>query len=730
MNPGLKQLWETKHVASRVFGGIWLILLICVAAGCTERQTAAGEVPPVLEILWDRFGVPHIYGEDEAAVFYGFGWAQAHSHADIVLRLYGQARARGAEYWGAEYEAEDRWLLAHGAPARAVRWYDEQTPAFRANLDAFAQGINDYAAAHPERIAAELTVVLPVTGIDVVAHAHRLMNFVYVTSRAAVLEQPAAGVTAGSNAWAVAPARTENGHTLLLANPHLPWAAGYFTYYEAHKIGPDFEMYGATQVGLPVIRFAFNRQMGIANTVNNIPGATTYELVPDGDGYRFDGESRRFAETALSYRVREPDGSLRDVPLTVRHSVHGPVFEREDGRLVAVRVAGLDRAGMLAQYFDMLRARNFAEFRAVMERLQIPTFNIVYADRDGHIMYVYNGILPVREQGDLAFWRGLVPGDRSEYLWERIHPFHELPQVIDPPSGFVQNANDPPWLATWPATYAHADYPPYVAPPGPFSLRALQSVRMLVDAGPLSLAEMTRLKLSTHALMADRVLPDLLAAAASAADPELQAAVSLLAQWDRRFDADSRAALLFETWAGLFAGPQFQSQAPYARPWSAADPLETPAGIADPAAAVVQLREAMELTRERYGAIDTPFGEVSRFELDGLNVPGHGGFGNLGIFRVMTWLEPDERGQRTPRHGETWVALVEFSDPLRAIGLMSYGNSRQPGTTHFNDQLEMLAANEFRELWIDRERIEANLSRRETLTPVPAGTDHRTLPAP
>jgi acyl-homoserine lactone acylase PvdQ len=723
-------LRRRRNVIRRPSGGILLMLLIWATVGCTEHRVTGADAAPAVEILWDRYGVPHIYGSDEALVFYGFGWAQAHSHADIVLRLYGQARARGAEYWGPEYEAEDRWLLAHGAPARAAHWYDEQTPQFRANLDAFAQGINDYAAAHPERIATELAPVLPVTGIDVVAHAHRLMNFVYVTSRAAVLEQPVAGVTAGSNAWAVAPARTANGHTLLLANPHLPWAAGYFTYYEAHKIGPDFEMYGATQVGLPVIRFAFNRQMGIANTVNNLPGATTYALVPDGDGYRFDGESRAFSETSLSYRVREPDGSLCEVPLTVRHSVHGPVFERDDGRLVAVRVAGLDRPGMLAQYFDMLRARDFAEFRAVMARLQIPTFNIVYADRDGHIMYVYNGILPVREQGDLAFWRGLVPGDRVEYLWERIHPFHELPQVIDPPSGFVQNANDPPWLATWPAAYAHTDYPPYVAPAGPFSLRALQSVRMLLEAEPLTLTELTRRKLSTHALMADRVLPELLAAAASESDPALQAAVELLSAWDRRFDADSRAALLFETWAGLFAGPQFQSQAPYARPWSADDPLETPVGIADPAAAVAQLRDAIELTRQRYGAIDTRFGEVSRFELDGRNVPGHGGFGNLGIFRVMTWAETDERGQRTPRHGETWVALVEFSEPLRALGLMSYGNARQPGTAHFNDQLDMLANSEFRELWIDRDRIEANLSRRETLTPGRGENGHQTPPAP
>ncbi|MEL6830621.1 MAG: penicillin acylase family protein, partial [Pseudomonadota bacterium] len=425
----------------------------------TDEVTAPVEVTASTEILWDRYGVPHIYGEDSESVFYGYGWAQAHSHGDLLLELYGEARAKGPEYWGERYEATATWLLANSVPERAETWYAEQDPDFRDNLDAFAEGINAYVAANPDAIDDRVEVVLPVTAIDVIAHAHRLMNFIYVASPSRTIGPAAPPVPAGSNTWAIAPDKTESGNTLLLANPHLPWASGFFTYYEAHLVGPDFEMYGATQVGLPVIRFAFNQRMGIANTVNRMLGSTSYLLTLDDGGYVFDGEVLPFAEETVTYFVKQEDGTLLEKTLELRESVHGPVFERRDGETIALRVAGLDRPGMLKQYFDMLSSNSFEEFQEVMERVQVPTFNIIYADSDGHIQYTSNGILPKRDSGDLAFWQGLVPGDTSDYLWTEIHPLEDLPIVADPPSGFVQNANDPPWLATYPPTYAAEDFP-------------------------------------------------------------------------------------------------------------------------------------------------------------------------------------------------------------------------------------------------------------------------------
>lgn len=687
------------------------VTLLCLLF-CWATVAAAAD-----EILWDRYGVPHIYGKDTPTVFYGYGWAQAQSHGNNILRLYGEARGKGAEYWGEKYEATTVWLLTNGVPERARQWYRQQKPAFRANLDAFAEGINAYARANPEAIDADVRRVLPVSGIDVVAHAHRLMNFVYVASpgRAMGEGDPPDLADQGSNSWVVAPKKTASGHTLLLQNPHLSWQTEYFTYYEAHLIAPDWEVYGATQIGLPVVRFAFNQRMGISNTVNGMLGATTYKLSLTDGGYLYDGKKRAFKREYLSYQLRQPDGSLQAKPLEVRSTVHGPVVERKDGTTVAVRVAGLDRPFMLEQYFEMVTAKSFADYNKAMRRLQVPTFNILYADREGHIDYSFNGIAPKRREGDLAFWSGLVPGDSSRYLWTGAHAFDELPRVTDPPSGFVQNANDPPWGATWPMTIKPGDYPPYMAPRTPMSMRAQTSVQLMAEHNGLTPEKFRELKVSEHALLADRVLPDLLKAAENHADAEIRAAAALLSHWDRNFTPEARGALLFEEWARLFAGNSFSGQAGYAVPWSASEAISTPRGIKDPQAAVAQLRKAIDETRRKYGAIDRAFGDASRFRLGDVDLPGNGGFGNLGAFRVITWSDPDANGIRTPQHGETWVAMIEFSNPVKAWGLMSYGNSRQPGTRHNADQLPLLARNEFRELWLQRAQIEANLEERTSL---------------
>jgi acyl-homoserine-lactone acylase len=660
------------------------------------------------EVLFDSYGVPHVYGKTEAAVFYGFGYATVKNHGDVVVKLYGEARGRGAEYWGPGEVESDKWVLSNDIYERAKTWYDAEPAAFRADLDAFAAGMNAFAKEHPEKLDPSVLPVFPISGVDVMAHGHRLMNYVYVAPLGRTM---GGNAEAGSNAWAVMPKKSASGNTLLLANPHLPWAPSQLTYFEADLNGPGIKMYGATQVGLPVLRFAFNDRMGFTNTVNGMLGATNYELKLSGDGYLFDGKVLPFQSKTKTYKVRQADGSLKTETLVIRSSVHGPVFSRADGKTVALRVAGLDRPGGLRQYWDMGKSKSFADYQAVMKRLQVPSFNIVYGDKEGHIQYLDNGILPKHAQGDLRFWSGLVPGDTSATLWKDIHPYEDLPKVIDPPSGYVQNTNDPPWVATWPQVIQHKDFPPYLANNGPMSLRAQQSSHLMADPAKITFDDFVARKLTSHVLMTDRVLDDLLAAAASDPDPDVQQAVAVLKAWDRSVNADAKGALLFETWGRKFAGPNFQSDANYKVRWDPAQPIDTPSGLKDPVQAVAMLKAAAAETKATYGAIDRPFGDVSRFALGKVDLPGNGGFGNTGVFHVITW-GPMKDGKRTPVHGETWMSMVEFSTPIKAVGLMSYGNSTQPGSPHRSDQLDHLSKKTFRTLWTTRAQVEQHLEER------------------
>jgi acyl-homoserine-lactone acylase len=659
------------------------------------------------EILWDSFGVPHVFAANETGVFYGFGWAQAQSHGDVILHLYGEARGRAAEYWGESWAESDRWVVSNGIYERAAEWYKQQTPQFRADLDAFAAGMNAFGAAHPDRLSADAKMVLPISGVDVMAHAHRLMNYIYIASSAKVLGTGPANA-GGSNAWAVGPSKSASGHAMLLANPHLPWAPSYFTYYEAQLEAPGIHMYGATQVGLPVLRFCFNDQLAFTNTVNVVAGFTAYALTLTENGYRFDNRVLPFEVSERKIRIRQKDGSLKDESVTIRRTVHGPVFKRQDGTVVALRVAGLDRPGVLKEYWDMALARNFAEFESALKAMQVPMFNIVYADRQGHILYQFTGIVPRHKDGDLAYWSKPVPGDTSGTMWNDIHPYEDLPRVLDPASGFVQNANDTPWGTTYPIALDPKKFAPYMSSLAPMSLRAQQSVHLLISKPKLDFTDFQRLKLTTRSLLADRILPELLDAAARSDSPEVKSAIEILKAWDHNYETDSRGALLFETWASKLMGPTFVDNSRFATPWSLADPIETPRGLKDPAGAVKLLQEAFLEAQQKYGAADKALGGISRFHLGGVSVPGNGGFGNTGIFRTITWSALKD-GERTPVHGETWVSMVEFSTPLKAVGLMSYGNSTQPGSKHRGDQLEYLSRKELRTLWRTRAEVEKHL---------------------
>ena len=242
------------------------------------------------EILWDKWGVPHIYGANDAELFRGFGYAQMESHGNLLLKLYGQARGRAAEYWGGETNlAEDQYVRRMGIPARAKVWYDAQDPAFKANLDAYADGVNRYAAEHPDQIADSVKVVLPVSAADVIAHTQRIVHFTFVHGQDRIF---AMIFPPGSNTWAIAPSRSASGHAMLLANPHLPWG-DFMLFYEAHWSGPGVNLYGIALVGFPTPVIGFNDKLGWSHTVNTYDGTDLYRLTTARGGLQV--ERRREA---------------------------------------------------------------------------------------------------------------------------------------------------------------------------------------------------------------------------------------------------------------------------------------------------------------------------------------------------------------------------------------------------------------------------------------------------
>lgn len=646
-----------------------------------------------VEILWDKYGVAHVYARDKEGMFYGYGYAQMQSHANLILKLYGESRGRGAEYWGPKGLALDKWVHTNEVPERAERWFREQTPEFRQYLNAFAAGMNEYAKRHPEAIGEEYRQVLPIEPVDSLRHVHRIVHFSYISSQARVTAagtgRPVNLSAQASNAWAIMPKKSAAGTPMLLMNPHLPWQ-DWYTYYEVHLNGPGLNLYGASQIGFPVLRFMFSDYLGFTQTVNSLDASDLYAITREGDGYRFDGKKRAFETKTVSIKVK----GAPDEQLTIRKTVHGPVVWDEGGKMLAMKTGGLDRPFLLEQYWKMGLAKNFAEYQAQVARLEVPTFNITYADKDGHVQYLFNGTLPKRPQGDLAYWAGVIPGDTSATLWQDYHTYGELPKVIDPPSGWVQNTNDPPWTGTLPRMDP-AKYPAYTAAQN-YTPRTNSSLKMLSRDEKLTFEKVIEYKHSTHLELADRILPDLLAAA-----PDGKAK-QVLTAWDRKADNESRGTVLFEA---LMAGfrPEFKV------PLDPADPLNTPMGLKNTEAAVAALAKAAAEVEKKFGRLDVPYGEVTRFRFRGADLPGNGADGALGAFRVMRY-----GADRAPVHGDTFVAIVEWQKGgPRAQVLMSYGNSSQPGTKHATDQLPLLSEKKLRVAWRLRKDVERNLESKD-----------------
>ena len=684
--------------------------LIALASGCSPSAPASLAPAAKAEILWDSYGVPHIYAPNRRELAHAFGWAQMQNHGDLLLRLYAQSRGRAAELLGPDYLAEDRWTWTVDIPGLAERDYELQRPEMRAHIDAFVAGINDFARAHPELIGDSVRAVLPVTGIDVLANQQRLALARFLTSRGQVQAETRAWQR-GSNAWAIAPSHSASGHTLLLANPHLPWS-DIFTWIEAQYSMPGVDVYGGALVGSPVLQIAFNEDLGWTHTVNTQDTEDLYELTLAGSGYRYDDAVRQFTERVRVLRVRDSSGVLRDDTLRIRSSVQGPVVATKPGKAIALRVVGMTPATPYGfeQWWDMGRARNFADFQRAIRPNQISGQNIIYGDRAGHIMAFYGGNSPVRSHGDRAYWAGIVPGDSSSTLWTTLHPFADLPMTLDPPSGWVQNANDPPWWSTFPVAVRPGDYPSYFGPLE-MALRPQRSVHLLQSDSSFTWSEFVRDARDTRMELADRVLDDLLPLARASNSSDARRAADVLAHWDRAANADSRGAVLFVQWWADY-GRRMGGRNRFAVPWSAGQPLETPHGLADTTLALAALESAVQSVTKSYGAPDVAWGDVFRLREDSLDLPGNGASGAYGVFSVVDY-QPAANNRYRAVGGDSYEAVIEFSSPVRAVSLVAYGNASRTGSPHRTDQLPLFSRKQFKPVWRTRADVAAHLERRE-----------------
>ncbi len=496
---------------------------------------------------------------------------------------------------------------------------------------------------------------------------------------------------------------------MLLINPHLPWGNTFYRYMEMHLVGPNYDLYGAPQIGFPVAVIGFNRHAGWGRTVNTIDTVDFFALTVKDGQYLYDGRLRAFERSSKTIKIKQPDGSMKEETIAIRRTLQGPVVYDENGLTLAMRVAGIDRPRMLEQWFREGEATNLEAFQQALRIMAVPMWHANYADDQGHLMFVFDGLVPRRNGHDYGYWNRIVPGDTSATMWTDYLTFDELPKSIDPPVGWNQNANEPPWDATLPRL-DRTKYASYVAPAGIAlpQMRVLRSLRMIDGDQKMSYEELIAKKHSTRMELADRVLPDLLKAANGSTE-----AARVLEKWDRSTDADSRGAVLFQMFVDRYFAVPADMESKLRVKFDFRDPQGSAYGLADPEAALGALAAAAAECQRRYGSLDVRWGDVFRFASGNADLPGNGGAGASGVFRTMSYTR--QVGNRNyAASGDTFVCAIEFAELQQARCALGYGNSSQPGSPHLEDQLPLMEQKVLHPVWRDKKDVEANLEKRES----------------
>lgn len=683
-----------------------------------------------VEIRRTSYGVPHILADNLSAMGYGLAWVMMEDYREDVARAILRSNGRWGLVEGRDaLEGDFAGRMAHDYAA----WTYHRLPTdVRAVMDGFARGMNDFARVYAD----ELPDWVPhdFTAHDIAARDIGVWNPGAVRSflqrRSGISDDqegdgPAeswmawarregeADPEVGSNAWAFGPERSTTGNALLLRNPHLSWTAGY---YEAHVRVPGVvDFYGDFRLGGPFTTIGgFNRRLGFATT-NNYPDLDqVYALLrdpEDPDAYLFDGASvpLEIRSVKAEYvRTGEGAGGTATETRDFHFTPLGPVLHSTPDTLYVLRAHTLTQYRVGEQWLRMMQAENLEEWKTAMKIRAKVSSNLTYADADGNILLVWNAAIPrlPHPYDDDA----IQLATSSDRVWTELHPFDELPQLLNPDGGYVQNSNDPPYYCNLNEILDPSGYPDNFPRPR-LRFRSQNSLELVHTDQVMTLEEMLELKHSMKMILADRVKPDLLAALEEASlSEDARRAAGLLAEWDNTVSRESRGSTLFELWAERYFETVGEED-PFAVPWSEGELMTTPRGISEPRMAVEAFQWAVEEAVRRFGAWDVTWGEVHRIRAGGKDIAVGGCASALGCFRVLGYVE-DEDGKYSVYRGDGWVLGVEFSDPPRAYSILAYGNSNREESPYFYDQAELFADNRMKPVAFTEEDIGKDLVRR------------------
>lgn len=656
-----------------------------------------------IDIVRDHYGVPHIFAPTDEEVAYGLAWANSEDDFKTIQELLLAVRGRLGEVNGKDGAILDfMYHLCAIDPLVEARFDTSFSDKFVKILNNYAQALNDYAAAYPKEVLNKK--LFPVDAKDLVKSY--TFTMVFLTNVYTEIQKVFNGnitnyegnLPEGSNAFAFNQSITKNGHTYLAVNSHQP-LEGLFSWYEAHVCSEEgWNMLGGTFPGGACIFLGTNPYLGWANTLNHPDLCDIYKLQMDPKNklsYKYDDKWLQLEKRPKKVKVKV--GFLKlPVKKTFYMSKYGPTIETKNG-FYALRFPANMEIRAPEQLYRMNKATNYDEFMDAMKMQYQAGVNTIYADRKGNIYFLSNGLMPYRNpQYD---WRQVLPGNTSETYWEpKYHPLEELPQVLNPPSGYLFNTNNSPFNCTAPEDNPDgADYDGTFGYSWSDDNRSIRAQQLIQSFDSIGWDDFLTIKYDNkfNSLIYTYACENLLTFKELDPEkyPDIAPAIAAARDWDYTTDVDNKeiAVLLFAMYHII---DKIQSRGTIweCNRFSEAEYVEA-------------LREAQAHMLKYFGAVRVPLGDVQKLVRGDVALPIGGGPDVIAATATAPWKD----GMRKDMVGDSYIMLLDYSaDSMRIETVFCYGASAKPDSPHYTDQMQMFVNHERKPMTLDKTQIYQN----------------------
>ena len=650
-----------------------------------------------ITIARDTYGVPHIFAPTDPEVAYGLAWAHAEDDFKTIQTLILTGKGKLSTYMGKEGAPVDFVFGLLNTRATVDQQIKSMDPKFIQLLQGYLMGIQAYGNAHPKEVLNKH--VFPINVEDYIATTmFSVAVFCGVDKtlpkilNGSIANLP--GFTGeGSNAFAISGKKSATGEPMLVINAHQP-IEGATAFYEAHLQSEEgWNMLGGLFPGAPLIFHGTSPHLAWAHTVNMQDKVDVFQLQTDKKHpgqYLVDGEW-------LTLEKRKVKLHIKGIPIPISKmaykSIYGPTVANPKGEFFSMRLPSLMDAMALQQWYFMNKAKNWTEFKTALETNHLAMFNIMYADKEGNIFYVSNGKMPYRNPDPTFHWNSTLPGNTRKTLWDKFKPFNELPQHLNPQSGYLFNTNHSPFLATAenenlnPANFDKNDgYETY------HNNRSRRAKDLIDSYSKISFEDLKKIKF-------DRQLPnqilypygyssDSLFMVDESQYPQLAPLITSLKKWDHVTNPESKGALVYNlAYYQISKTMKGQSE----------KTLTLKQGVE-------VYQHVYDYLMKNFGTIDLVLGDVQKLVRGKEEWP-QGGMPDV-LSAVMS--KNHDNGKKRMVSGDAYIGFVKFPKDggLPTIETVNtFGASSNPESPHFADQRALYQAQKTKKMTLDKAEV-------------------------